>query len=47
MRAQGKTETTGIALLPLSELLVVPPSERTRFVIQSISPSYWIPDDWR
>lgn len=47
LRTQAKIETASIALLPLLELLVVPPSERTRFVIQSINPSYWFPDDWR
>lgn len=47
LRTQGKIETAGIAVLPLLELLVVPPSERTRFVVQSISPNYWFPDDWR
>jgi len=45
LKKQSKIETASIALLPLVELLVVPPSERERFMLRSIDPRYWFPGD--
>jgi hypothetical protein len=45
LKKQSKIETARIALLPLVELLVTPPSERERYLLRSIDPSYWFPGD--
>lgn len=45
LKKQSKIETATIALLPLVELLVTPPSERERYLLRSIDPSYWFPGD--
>ena len=45
LKQQSNIETANIGLLPLAELLVIPPAERERYMLRSIDPRYWFPGD--